>query len=227
MELDRRTAREPGLMEHRRGKAALLRSLHRMTEARGELERAAHDFPDDAWPRLALAALDPTQDGVGAFANWDAEHPSFTHSYYLSLLYRMVHDDDHALAAMEHAMTLPIEIGADDTHILAFYLSDMARYALARKQWALVLQITNAWQKESAAHHIEENSYLPLRAAAELALGDRSAAERDLAMLDTLKTPTWAQHVDALKTAVANDDHTFVYDPGSTPPPFDIFPLPQ
>ncbi len=226
-ELDRRIAREAALVEHRRSKAAVLVSLHRTTEAREVIEQAAHDFPDDAWPEQALAALDPTPDAVAAFAKWDAEHPSFTHDYYLSLLYRMVHDEDRALAAMAHAMTLFIEIGSDDTHILAFYLFDMARYALVRKQYPLVLRITDAWQKESMAHHVEENSYLPLRAVAELALGDRAAAEKDLAMLETLKTPTWARHIEALKTALASDDRTFVYDPGNAPPPFDVFPLPQ
>jgi hypothetical protein len=226
-EMDQRITREPAIIEHRRSKAAVLVSLHRTTEAREVIERAARDFPDDVWPQLARAALDPTPGAVAAFAKWNAERPRFTHDYYLSLLYRMVNDDGDAVAAMERAMTLSIEIGSDDTHILAFYLFDMARFALARKQYPLVLQITNAWQKESMAHRVEENSYLPLRAAAELALGDRAAAEKDLAMLETLKTRTWAQQIDALKTAVAGDERKFAYDPGRAPPPFDVFPLPQ
>ena len=227
MELDRRIAREPTLMEHRRDKAAVLVALHRTEEARGVIERAKQDFPSDAWPRLALAALDPTAEAVAAFALWDVDHPSFTHDYYVSLLYRRAHDDGEATAAMERALKTPIELAADDTHILAFYLFDMARYALRQKQFALVVTITNSWQKESEGHRVEENSYLPLRAAAELATGDRAAAQRDLAMLETLKTRTWAQHVEELKGAVAKDERGFAYDPGEAPGEYDVFPLPE
>ncbi|MGN6367168.1 MAG: tetratricopeptide repeat protein [Phycisphaerae bacterium] len=226
-ELDRRITREPRLLEHRRDKASLLLSLHRTDDARQVLQQAAADFPDAAWPRLALAAIDPTPDAIAAFAAWNTDHPAFTHDYDLFLLYRRTHDDPHALAAIHHALTLPIELAPDDTHILPFYLFDMARYALAHKQYALVLQITNAWQKQSAAHRIEENSYLPLRAAAELALGHPADAQKDLALLDTLKTPTWASNLHALQQAVDRGDTRFAYDPGNSPSPFDIFPLPQ
>jgi hypothetical protein len=120
-----------------------------------------------------------------------------------------------------------VELGPEDTDILPFYLFDMARYALRQKQYRLVVQIADAWQKESAAHRIEEDSYLPLRAAGELALGDPTAAKKDIAMVETLKTPTWARNLDGLQQAVDRGDQHFDYDPGDSPATFDIFPLPQ
>ena len=63
--------------------------------------------------------------------------------------------------------------------------------------------------------------------AAHLVLGNKEKAQADLAMLDTLKTRTWAQNIPALQTAVAANDRSFTYDPSDSPPPFDIFPPPQ
>ena len=226
-ELDRRIAREPTLIEHRRDKAAVLVSLKRLPEARDVIDRAAADFPDNFWPRLAIAGLDPTPDAIAHFAQWTTDHPSFTHDYYLALLYRQTNDAAHALATITHAVTQPIEVNPDDPNILPFYLWDMTRYTLQKNQFALVLELTNAWQKASLAHTIEENAHLPLRAAANLALGNTEAAKSDLTLLDSLKTPTWAQNISALQTAVSTNNRSFTYNPGSKPPPFDIFPLPQ
>ncbi|HUO09651.1 MAG TPA: hypothetical protein VM008_15180 [Phycisphaerae bacterium] len=226
-ELDRRIQREPTLIEHRRDKAALLKSLNRLPEARQTIEQAATDFPDNVWPKLATVALDPTPDAIAHFAHWTTDHPSLTHDYYLALLYRQTHDTDRALTTITEAATLPVELNPDDPNILAFYLWDMTRYALQQKQFTLVLQLTNAWQKASLAHTIEENSYLPLRAAANLALGNQQSAQSDLSLLDSLKTKTWAQNLPALQSAVAANNRSFLYDPGPTPAPFEIFPLPQ
>jgi hypothetical protein len=226
-ELDRRIQREPTLIDHRRDKAALLKSLNRLPEARTTIEQAATDFPDNVWPKLAAAAIDPTPDAITHFAQWTTAHPSLTHDYYLALLYRQTNDTDHALATITHAATQPLELNPDDPNILPFYLWDMTRYALQQKQFALVLQLTNAWQKASLAHTIEENSYLPLRAAANLALSNNDAAQNDLSLLDSLKTKTWAQNLPALQSAITINNRSFTYDPGPTPAPFDIFPLPQ
>ncbi len=226
-ELDRRIAREPSLIEHRRGKASLLQSLGHLDEARATLHQAETDLPLAAWPPLALAALDATPASADTFAHWVAAHPSFTHSYDLSLLHRQLHNDTAALADMRAALRLPIQIAEDDPQTLAFYLWDMARFALRHNDDALVLQLTDAWDRAAVSQQIAESSAAPLRAAAQLALGDDAAALATMHAFDARPLPTWADHLPELRAAINAHHHAFHYDPGPVPATPEIFALPQ
>jgi hypothetical protein len=226
-ELDRRIAREPSLLDHRRGKASLLRSLGRLDDARTTITQAAADLPQAAWPPLALAALDLTLQSADTFVQWVAAYPSFTHTYDLSLLHRQLHDDPSALADLHAALHYPLRIADDDPQTLAFYLWDMARYALHQNDPALALQLTDAWDRALAAHQLPESSIAPLRAAAQFAQHDDPTALATMQSFDARPLPTWAAHLNELRTALTTHNHAFTYDPGPVPPAYDIFQLPQ
>ncbi len=226
-ELDRRIAREPALLEHRRAKASLLQSLGRLEESRATIQAAAVALPQNFWPPLALAALDATPAAREHFAAWSTANPSFTHQYYLSLLDRQIHDDASALHSVEKSLDFPIEVSPDDPNILAFYLWDMTRYALAQKEFPLVLRLSDAWQRADTTHQLDEKSYLPLRAAALLAMHDQLGAQTALAVLHRANATTWAQNIPNLDAAVTRADFSYTYDPGASPSRYSIFALPN
>jgi hypothetical protein len=226
-ELDRRIQREPSFLDHRRAKASLLRSLGHLDQARTTITQAAADLPQAAWPPLALAALDLTPQSTDTFAQWVAAHPSFIHAYDLSLLHRQLHNDPAALADLRAALRFPLRIADDDPQTLAFYLWDMARYALRQNDTALALQLADAWDRALAAHQLTESSIAPLRAAAQFAQHDDPAALATLHAFDARPLPTWATHLSDLRAALTTHNHTFTYDPGPTPPAYEIFQLPQ
>jgi hypothetical protein len=250
-ELDRRIRWEPDLMEHRRAKASFLRSLGRMAAARVVIRQAAAAAPFHFWPRIAALALDlevpagppgsttgPDQapalvtapalsSSLRDFDRWAHDPPTFTHLYYLSLIRRLAHQTPEALSAVEEAAKLPPAVGADDMSRPAFYLWDMARFALEQKQWDLTLKLTASWEKMQSDGRGPEDSYLALAAAAHLAQGNFAAAQASMDNLDARKNPTWAQNLAPLRQAVAGKNAAFRYDPGDDPPPFQIFAVPQ
>jgi hypothetical protein len=148
-----------------------------------------------------------------------------TRWFYLSVLYRMAGRPDDAAAAMASAVTLPVEVRADDPNVAGYYLWDMARWAVDTKRWPLVLAICGVWEDAETDHTVLDASYLPLRAAARLATGDIGAGA-DLAKLAD-KKHVWAQNLDALRQAVERNDRTFTYHPGAVPGPFQIFVTPE
>ncbi|HVX85435.1 MAG TPA: hypothetical protein VH253_11690 [Phycisphaerae bacterium] len=238
-ELDRRMAREPEDVEHRRGKASLLRSLGRWAEAEGVIEAAARALPEDYWPPLAKATLRlpdappattraaATESDAAALEElepWTAAHPSFTHGYYLALAQRLAGENAAAIATIRAALKQPVELGRDDPYVLAFYLYDEARFALEQQQWALAVGLCDAWQRATeTATFVPDDSYRALRAAAELAQGDFSAAQRDVAAIGTGRHR--AGDLDALKAAIEKRDAGFRYAPGG-PAPYRVFELP-
>jgi hypothetical protein len=245
-EMDRRIEREPGDVEHRRRKAGLLMTAGRLNDVRAAVARAAQDFPDSYWPRLATAVLDLAEPPppppspaphppatapdapapIRTFAEWVEKRPSFTHWFYLSHLERLANRPDAAAAAMSHAAKLPAEIAADDPNTSAYYLWDMARWTLESKRWPLVVEITDAWQLAHADKTVADASFLPLRAAARLASGNVTAAQADLAAFDDLPAPrrAWAKNVDDLRAAAARGDVGYRYVPGKLPGAFEVFP---
>jgi hypothetical protein len=237
-ELDRRIVNDHGYMGHYRAKASLLLKLGREKEARAVIAVAKVSNDSHFWPRLAEAALDlrpaSTTAGVPApswpesaqdFEKWVRATPTFTHFYYLSVLDRLANRDAEAIAAIEDAFKQPIAAAEDDPSPTAFYIWDMARFALAQKQYDLVLKITDAWKKNQAYPQHEEDSNLAFSAAAKLAKSDFAGAEADIKMLTARKTPTWAKNIDALRDAVQRHDIAFRYEPGSNPPPYQVFQL--
>jgi tetratricopeptide (TPR) repeat protein len=228
-ELDRRIAREPQMMEHRRAKASLLRTLQRNHEARQVIDEAEAVDGNHFWPRLARVAIEPEAGGtLPEFDRWVREHPTFTHWYYLSLAHRLSGQDQEAIAAVEEAAKLPPATSEDDFEITAFYLWDMARYALQQEKWALVLQLAQAWEHlQSDDRRKKEESHLALAAAAKLAQGDIAGAKKDMETLRERNSVPWAQNRDALEAAIKRGDRTFRYDPGNQPPPFEVFAVPQ
>jgi hypothetical protein len=253
-ELNRRINREPGEVEHWRGKAGLLMALGRVPETREVVVAAQSALPGSYWPRMALAALDigiPTVEpektksgskevtpsttqaaklpaSVTAFSDWVGGQPSLTRYYYLSVLYRLANQEDPAAQAMAQAVAQPLEISADDPNIGAYYMWDMARWALARKRWELAVQICDAWGAAAKDHHVVEESYRPIRAAAELAMGAVASAQTDLAAIG--EKPLWAKNLDGpdgLREAVAKGDRGFRYKPGDSPREFRVFPVPE
>ena len=90
----------------------------------------------------------------------------------------------------------------------------------------MVNRITTAWEKSQNGSDAGEASYLALRAAAELHLGEQKDALKDLDLLTAKKVAAWAKHLAELRAAVEHDDRAFQYDPGETPAPYLIFELP-
>jgi hypothetical protein len=243
-ELDRRIAREPLWMEHRRAKAAILHALGRTDQARAVIAAAKTSNDNHFWPRLAEATLDlpaPATPGTTtttgpavtwpssavAFEVWVRAHPTFTHFYYLSLLDRLAGRNTEAFAAIEDALKQTIAADEDDPSPTVFYLWDMARFTLSQRQYDLTLKITDTWLKTQAHPKREEDSNFALSAAARLAKSDFPGAEADLRKLTARKTATWAKNVDALRDAVTRHDTAFHYDPGPNPPSYQVFQLPQ
>ncbi len=192
-ELDRRIAHEPMLLEHYRAKASVLRAAARDDEARATIHTAETSLPQNFWPSLAWAAMNPSRESVNVFAAWVAAHPSFTHQYYLAILEQQSHDAPAALAAIQKSLDYPIEVAPDDPNVLAFYFWDMTRYAFAQQNFPLALRLTDIWQNANTDHRADEKSNLPLRAAALLAIGDAKAAAALLAAFDAQKPPCWAK----------------------------------
>ncbi|HVS71957.1 MAG TPA: hypothetical protein VHQ47_11935 [Phycisphaerae bacterium] len=238
-ELDRRIAREPGAMEHWRGKASLLRSLGRFTEAETVIDAAARALPEDFWPPLAKAALrlpdrppaatrpaatEADAAALQELAKWTAAHPSFTHGYYLALAQRLAGGNAAAIATLQGALQQTVQLGPDDPDVLAFYLYDETRFALEQQDWELVIALCDAWQQAvEKATFVPDDSYRALRAAAELAQRNFTAAQQDFAAMG--KDPCRAGNLEALKAAIDKRDATFRYDPGG-PGPYQVFELP-
>lgn len=246
-EMDRRITREPGEVEHRRTKAGLLMAADRPSEARDVVARAATDFPNSCWPRLAAAVLDleppasapgppapaatapAAPPAVQAFAEWVERRPSFTRWFYRSHLERLAGRPDAAAAAIAQSLKFPVEVAPDDPNTAAYYLWDMTRWALESKRWPLVVELADAWQLAHQDRTVADISYLPLRAAARLATGNVAAAKADMASFDDAPPPrrAWAKDVDGLRAAVDRGDSAYRYSPGKLPAPFEVFPRPE
>jgi len=246
-ELDRRIVREPRDIEHRRGKAALLLSANRLAETRVVVDQSAADFPDSYWPRLASAVLDlqsaatsqpatlPAEpESLAAFRAWVKQKPSMTHWFYLSCLERLANRDDAAAAAMAQAAQQPVEVAADDPNISAYYLWDMARWALETRRLDLATQLTDSWEQADKDKRVADASYLSIRAATRLAQGNPAGAKLDLDALDgpppAPPRRTWAKNLEGpsgLRDAITRNDRTYRYHPGPLPSPFKPFPLPE
>ena len=246
-ELDRRLQKEPGILDHWMDKAGLLVSLDRLSEASTVVDEASMNLPESAWPWLAQAALDLRQHKASTresspetgaatlpapieqFKQWVNDHPSFTRWYDLYWLCRQWGGPDSqnlATDAARQALGQAIEVDSDDRHIAAYYLWDLSRWALKTGQWDLALAICQTWEKAHADGRVHEQSYLAIRAGAELAKGDLTAARADIEAAQKAG-PIWAKNLDPLATAINRGDRTFKYDPGATPGELEVFETPE
>ncbi len=247
-ELDRRIAREPEVMEHRREKATVLRAAGRRGEAEAVVREALLVQGEHFWPHLALAVMDVEGGGgaatrgaaseggatwgegpagMAALEAWTRGHPSFTHFYYLSLAWRMAGERVAAAGALREALKQPAVLGEDDPNVLAFYFFDGARFALQAGEAELALALCEAWEKAIAGTARADRSDLVMRAGAHVALKDVEGAARDLAAWEETGRPAaWCDHVEKLRAAIAGRDTGYVYDPGAAPPPYRVFALP-
>jgi hypothetical protein len=243
-ELTRRIEREPTEIEHYRRKAGILVTLGRMAEAREVVAAAAAAQPESYWPRMAMAFLDTTlatespsppktqpaqlPTSAQSFADWVERFPTLTRWFYLSVVYRRIGDDARAASAMVKAIGEPVEIAADDPSIAPYYFWDMARWGLAKRNWGLVIRICNAWERAAKEGRILEESYRPLRAAAELADGVVPGARADMAAMTG--KPVWAKNLEGtggLREAVKQGNRAYRYYPGNSPGEFQVFPAPE
>jgi hypothetical protein len=239
-ELERRIAREPGIIDHYQEKVSFLMESAHLTEARQAIADMAAQFPNAAWPRLAAAALDvnPAQAGfepesLTAFAQYADAHPTFSRYFALCWLYRSAKDPVPARRAMARAIELPIEADPDDRYVAAFRLYDMARWALENELWNLALDVCTAWERAAEQSRVRDQSWLALRAAAEVGLGRFPAARADMAKFRALDagSTTWisgaAESLAALETAAAKSDATFRLTFPDVPGEFRVFIPPE
>jgi len=244
-ELDHRIAREPTILRHRQDKISLLVLRGRAAEAQTAIDAAIHDLPNAAWPRLARAAIAlqgtttsstaatstttpalPTD--VTAYVDWAAARPSLTRLFGTHVLFRQMHDPVRAAAAVKEALAQPVEVDDEDEQIAAFYLWDMARWALETSNWDLALQIANRWEAAVADKKVVDTSYLGIRAAAEAAQGNAPAASADLAALQNAGD-AWAHDppfLTHLSEALSSKSSPHLELP-THPTPFRIFVKPE
>ncbi len=237
-ELDRRIVREPGDMDHWRHKVSILRKAGRIPEAQTVIQEALTRYPANFWPRLALAALQfetfnnttsPTTfpDVTSEFDQWTKDNPSYSHSFYLSVLHRLANNDPAALATLEKMPALPMQLLAGDDQSLDYYAWDASRFALAQQRWDLVVALCDQWQKTVEDGNAKQYSFLPIRAAARLALGDFDKAQADVDRLRAENVNTWSKNEPALEAAIKAKDKTFRYPPGPLPAPYSVFAQPE
>ncbi len=232
-ELDRRIARDHGMIDAWRMKAALLVAGGREPEARQVIAAAGEALPESFWPGLArAAALDVGALGekangrwpesAEAYAVWTQVHLSMTHAYYLSVLQRRAGKMDAALLTIQTALAQPMEVAGDDDQVAAYYLWDMASFALRQEKWDLVIDLAKVWQQAQSDGRVKDASFLALRAAARLARGEVAEAKSDLESLQGMGN-VWARSVELLRAAVERGDRAFRYDPGNFPESYAVF----
>jgi hypothetical protein len=245
-ELQRRIEREPREVEHRRGMAAIFLAMGMRSDAWNVVQQAKNDLPASYWPRLAEAILSlPATNGAAtapatapagneqleAFAQWAGQHASMTHWFYLSHAQREAGEPDAAAQSMEKAVQQPIEVAADDPNISAYYLWDMARWALETRRLDLATHICDMWELADKEKRVANASYLPIRAAVRLAQGNPAGAKLDLETLDGPPARRiWARNIEGpsgLREAVGRNDRAFRYHPGPLPASYNAFPLPE
>ena len=215
-ELEKRSKREPRVMEHRRMQVSLLLAMKKPAEAGVAIGEAAAMAPDHWWPKLAKESLGESSaapEPREAFATWVALHPTYTHWFYLAVLEES--RGGAVVPALEQMVKCPLETDGEDYFTYSAYAFEAARRAYEAKAYGLVLEIAEQWQKRVAEGGPDEGSYRAWRSAAELALGRQAEALADVraAQVKNKERRLWAGNLAALEQAIQRGDATFRYDP--------------
>lgn len=253
-EYDRRIARTQGhdVMEHYRGKAALLHRAGQTAALQQTLHQALIAFPDHWWPRLAQAMLSegpvpvpatlsattgpdthpaataPAEDRPGpAFVAWVRAAPSFPHYFYLAWYYQQRGQLSAMADALRQAAQYPLEVDVDDPARHDFYAFAACRMAYQTGDMPLLLSLVQGWEARAAQGELHQDaSFMAFRAAGELRLGHLRKAAEDMtaAVARNRDEPLWAEHLPELAAAVERGDTHYRWDPGTRVPAFDVFP---
>jgi tetratricopeptide (TPR) repeat protein len=230
--LDRRIAADPGSWRTHLEKICFLLSIERNAEAAASCRAAARVLPKWWRPQMGLLLFaDPgsREEAEAAFRKWVEDNPAFIHWWYLCRYYRDTERDIDAVAALRNAVKYPLEsVDEDETWVPAAFAFDAARYAYQQKQYTLVLDIARVWSSPRGIYNYVSDDMYAFRAAAELALGDFSAAKADAdrVVKAASEHAIWAENLTELQKAAHAEDQSFRYEAGGPPTEWSPFPTP-
>lgn len=217
-ELRRRIKREPAKRDHRQGLVSHLVAAEHLAEAHEACLEYAGALPADWWPKVMLALIDTRREacdcGEKRLLRWVEESEAFMPSYYLASYHRVNGEFEAALEALRRAVELPFRTGPGDERADWYYVLDIACLAHRHDAHELVLAICGQWEGLREEYG-DEGSWLAVRAATRLALGEPDRAAGDLQLLEVHEEShsLWAKNVDDLRRAVESRDSGFRYEP--------------
>lgn len=215
-ELKRRIQREPQEEIHHQALVSLLYRAGRLEQAREACLDWIRAHPREFNPRYALIAVEKKlRSGLGIF---DSDHKLARKAHPTFAVWRLYNNpltNTGAFDALRHAIQLPLAANESEWAIAEMAAYIAAEFAYSVKRYRLAVEICNAWEKEAKRRGGRvDASYLTLRAASSLALGELQQARADVeaAIAREQAGFLWAGNTRALKAAVVSDARAFRYE---------------
>lgn len=216
-EFDRRITKMPGELIHHQGKISRLVKAGRLQEARESCNRCSREFPDHWWPALVLANISVQENRSDqAFSDlerWVSTHKSMYNYWRFSHFALTQGQTATAKRAIVKAASLVETPGSDvdlTPDALGFCAAALA-YKLREFDAALAIC--------SSCDYLgpyTEPSYLAIRSAANLAIGNIDVAMAELEKLHGMEKQRvlWTENIAELHRAIQTSNRGYSFDPG-------------
>jgi tetratricopeptide (TPR) repeat protein len=228
LELRRRIERHPEGAIHWKGYLSILIRHGKWTEARRVAEDFAGTGLDPWWAAQARAVIEVRSGKVwGAqeeLARMAGRSPGFIPYFFVASFHRQVGRFEDALSWFDRAAEHPLSEIAEESYVPEFYAWDAATFAYDRESFGLAVKICDRWEEHHESTGGAERSFLAVRAAARLALGEveEALADAEAAVRASERQTLWAEDLEKLLRAARAGNRAYRWMGDGSPEPYQL-----